>query len=326
MRRRDFIWLLGGAAAWPLAARGQQVMPVIGYLQQGSSDDPFMQAEIASFRRGLGDVGYVEGRNVIIEPRWADGRYDRLPGFAADFVHRQVKVIMASGTPAALAAKAATTAIPIVFTTGGDPVQLGLAASLARPGGNLTGATTMIWEIAPKQIELVHELVPSAKTIAALFNDANPTNAERAIAELKSASRTLGLQLHVVYASTDRALDAVFDALAQIGAGALLVGNDTFLISRSPQLAELTTRHMIPTIFNRDFAVAGGLLGYGANRHDVRRLLGTYAGRIINGEKPADLPVQQSAKIELIINMKTAKVLGLTVPITLLGRADEVIE
>jgi ABC-type uncharacterized transport system substrate-binding protein len=327
IKRREFITLLGGAAAaWPIAARAQQPkMPVIGYLN-GASAWEYAYLTTA-FRQGLSETGYVEGRNVLIEYRWGEGHYERLPTLAADLVRRQVAVIFAAGAAnAAQAAKAATTTIPIVFQVGVNPVEIGLVASLNRPGGNLTGVTSLAQEVGPKRLELLHEAVPTAPVIALLVNPAN-SNAESLSRELQGAARTLGLQLHVLHASTERDFDTVFATLVQLRAGGLVIGPDAFFTSRSEQLAALTVHHKVPTIYTyREFVAAGGLMSYGGNLADVLRRAGTYAGRILKGEKPADLPVERSTKVELIINMKTAKALGLTFPLTLLGRADEVIE
>jgi putative tryptophan/tyrosine transport system substrate-binding protein len=325
MRRRDFIAGLGGtAAAWPIAARAQQpAMPVIGFL--GNESPELWMSRLGAFRKGLSESGYVEGRNVAIEYRWAEGRIDRLPALAADLVRRQVGVIVAVG-PGPRAAKAATTSIPIVFSTGADPVASGLVASLNRPGGNLTGATSLNAELAPKRLELLHELLPTTTIIALLLNPTN-VNAETIPGDLQAAARTLGLQLHVLRASTERDLDTAFATLRQLRAGGLVIPNDFFFNARSEQLAALSVRHAVPTIFQyREFAAAGGLMSYGGNFTDNYRLLGIYTSRILKGEKPADLPVQQATKIELFINLKTAKALGLTFPLTLLGRADEVIQ
>jgi putative ABC transport system substrate-binding protein len=333
IRRRDFVTLLGGAAAsplaaWVLAARAQQpALPVIGSLSTGSpgSSPAASNSDGVAFRRGLAENGFVEGRNVKIEYRWADHQYDLLPALAAELIARQVAVIFANG-PAALAAKAATTTIPIVFTTASDPVKAGLVASFARPGGNLTGVTNANVELVPKRLELLHELVPGAKVIAVLLNPANP-NAETQSRDVQAAARALGIDLHILHASSERDFDAVAAALDRMRAGGLVIGNDGFLIGEGERLAALAVRHALPAISQyREFAAAGGLMSYGGSSEDTFRTLGVYTGRILKGEKPADLPVQQSTRIELVINLKTAKALGLTFPITLSGRADEVIE
>lgn len=327
LNRREFIALVGGAAAWPLVAHAQQsAMPVIGFLGTISPDR--WASRLHAFRQGLSETGYVEGRNVGIEYRWAEGQNDRLPALAADLVRRQVRVIATpESTPGAFVAKAATTTIPIVFSVGVDPVAVGLVASLNRPGGNLTGVTNLNAEILPKRLELMHELVPTATTIALLVNPSNPLVAETESRDAQTAARTLGLQLHVLHASTDRDFDTVFASLAQMRAVALVINTDVFFNSRSEQLAALALRHTVPAIFQyREFVASGGLMSYGTSTTDVFRQVGIYTSRLLRGESPADLPVQQVTKIELIINLKTARTLGLTVPLSLLGRADEVIE
>jgi putative tryptophan/tyrosine transport system substrate-binding protein len=320
--RRDFLTLLG-AAAWPVAARAQQpALPVIGLLSAGLA--PGNVANLAAFRRGLEETGYVEGRNVAVEYRWADGHYDRLPELAADLIDRKVAVIAASGgSDPALVAKALTTTIPIVFEMGADPVAVGLVPSLARPGGNVTGAVILSVELMPKRLELLQEVLPGS-AIAALLNPTSPINESEA-KDLQQAARTLGLQLQILHASTDQEIGSAFEMLVRLRAGGLVIGPDPFF--RSQKLAMLCLRYAVPAIHQfRDFAEAGGLMSYGAPLTDAYHLVGTYTGRILSGEKPANLPVQQSTRAELVMNLKTAKALGLTIPLTLLGRADEVIE
>jgi len=327
MKRRDFITLLGGAAAaWPLAAGAQQAaMPVIGFL---SSESPIGFAPVAAaFRQGLSEAGYVEAQNVAIEYRWAQGHNDRLPALATDLVRRQVAVIAAAGTSSALAAKAATTSIPIVFSTAADPVGEGLVVSINRPGGNATGVTNLGTELVQKQIEKLHQMVPTASVIAALVNPTNPALAEPATKDAHAAARTLGLQIHIVHASTEREIDTAFATLRRLEASALVVCPDTFFLSRRDQIAALAIRHAIPAIFFlRELAAAGVLMSYGPSITDAYRRVGIYAARILKGERPSDLPVQQSTKFDLVINLTTAKVLGLDVPLHLQQLADEVIE
>jgi ABC-type uncharacterized transport system substrate-binding protein len=326
MRRREFITLLGGAAvAWPLAARAQQpAMPVVGYLNFGSpeSDTP----RLTGLRRGLNQTGYVEGRNFVIEYRWAGNQADRLPALAADLVQLRVAVIVAPGLVPTLAAKAATTSIPIVFGAGVDPVQLGLVASLNRPGGNLTGVNLLSGELGAKGLALLHDLVPSIETIGFLENPNNPASEQNA-RDVMAAAPALGLKVQILKASSDREIDAAFVSLVQARIGALFVGNDLFFNNRIEQLIALATRHAIPVMYPyREFVVAGGLISYGVSLSELYRQVGLYAGRILKGEKPADLPVMQATKIELVINLKIARILGLEVPAKLLALADEVIE
>ena len=326
MRRREFIGLIGSAAAvWPLAARAQQsAMPVIGFLN-GESPDGYT-AQVTAFRQALKEAGYIDGQNMAIEYRWANGQYDRLAALADDLVRQRVSIIVAN-TPANLVAKAATSTIPIVFTTGGDPVKLGLVASLNRPGGNVTGVTQLAAEVAPKRLEFLHELIPGATSFALLVNPTDPDFTEPALREMESTAHKLGLQLHVLRASDEREFDEVFENVSKLGAAGLVINPGAFFASHAEQLATQALRHSVPAIFwRRQFVAAGGLAGYGGNTEESYRLAGIYAGRILKGQRPADLPVQQLTKIELFINLKTAKALGITVPQTLLVAADEVIQ
>jgi putative ABC transport system substrate-binding protein len=326
MRRRDFVTLLGSTAVtWSLAARAQQpAMPVIGYLGTGSAQSDAFR--VTGFRQGLKEAGYVDGQNLTIEYRWAEDYLDRLPAMAADLVRHQVALIVATSAAASLAAKAATTTLPIVFETAGDPVKLGLAGSLSRPGGNLTGVTQLGEEATPKRLELLHELLPTARVMALLVNPAEPLTKSQVHVSLEAA-KTLSLDLHVLNASIERDFDAVFAKLTELRAGGLTIAGASVFTSHIEQLAALTVRHLIPAVYQRrEFAGAGGLVSYGTNIADTHRLVGIYTGRVLKGEKPADLPVQQATKVELYINLKTAKALGITVPISLLGRADEVFE
>jgi putative ABC transport system substrate-binding protein len=326
MRRRDFIaGFAGSAATWPLAARAQQkAMPVIGVLTP-TSPGPFSTLA-AAFREGLSEAGYVQGQNLAIEYRYAEGHYDRLPALAADLVGRKVDVIVANSPPAALAAKSATSTIPIVFRGGADPVGAGLVASLARPGGNLTGVSMLLDELTAKRLELLSELVPRVGVIALLVNPNSP-NAERVIQEVQQAARAKGVQLSILKASTETEIDTAFASLIELAAGALLVSADPFLSSRREQLVALASRHAVPSIYAwREFAAAGGLISYGPSLTTAFRLVGIYAGKVLKGAKPADLPVQAPTKFELVINLKTAKALGLQIPPKLVFTADEVIE
>ena len=328
MKRREFITLIGGAAATsslvrPLAARAQQpAMTTIGLLYPSSPEDPRLRA----FHQGLAEAGYVEGRNVTIESRWAQGQNDRLPAMAADLVARQVTVLVTTGIPAIRAAQAATATIPICFAIGEDPVKLGILESLNKPGGNATGVFTLGVTLGPKRMELLHEVIPAQSSFAILLNPTNPTNFAAQTREMQDAGNALGRELVILNASSERDLEAVFAKLRQLRAGALIIGTDGFMIGQAHQLGALAMRHRIPAIFqNREFATAGGLMSYGDST-DLYRQVGIYTGRMLKGEKPADLPVVQVTKVELIINLKTAKALDITFPLTLLGRADEVIE
>jgi putative tryptophan/tyrosine transport system substrate-binding protein len=325
VKRREFIVGLGSAAAWPVVARAQRVTPsVIGLLSGNSSNS--LSPYLPAFRKGLSEVGFKEGDNISFEYRWADDRYDQLPALAADLVRRQVAVIVAVSTPAALAAKAATASIPIVFFIGGDPVKFGLVASFNRPGSNVTGARDIINDLGPKNLELLHHIVPSAAVIAMLINPANQ-NAEPDAKLVEDAARVLGVRLLVLRAGDRSGIDGAFAALSRERAGALLVGSDSFFPTASDQIVALAARQRMPTIYDRrEFAMTGGLMSYGPNVFDSIRQVGVYAGRVLKGERPGDLPVVQSTKFELVINLKTAKALGLTVPETLLATADEVIQ
>jgi putative ABC transport system substrate-binding protein len=328
MQRREFITLLGGAAAaaWPLTARAQHTtMPVVGFLN-GASAESYARF-LREFRRGLNSMGFIEGQNVTVEYRWAEGHYERLPDMAADLIRRGVTVIAATSTPAALAAKAATATIPVVFTTASDPVGLGLVASLARPGGNMTGATQLNMELGPKRLELMHQLLPKATTIALVVNPTNPRVAAVQTRDAQEAVRALGLQLRILEASTEADFDKAVAGLAKTGVGLVIGAGDSFFTGETAQFATISVRHGVPTIFNgREFAAAGGLLSYGGSVADSYLLAGVYTGRILTGEKAAELPVQRSSKVEMYINLKTAKALGIAVPPGLVIAADEVFE
>jgi putative ABC transport system substrate-binding protein len=326
MKRREFVTLLGGAAAWPITARSQPAMPVIGFISSGSA--AASASHVAAFRKGLNETGYVEGQNVTVEYHWLEGRYDLLPALVADLVGRRVGVIATPGSPpAALAAQAATATIPIVFGAGQDPVQLGLVASLARPGGNATGINYFGRELVAKRLQLLHELVPKAVRIAVLVNPANVTAAESTLREVQEAAPNMGLQIQILNATTIGEIDAAFATLARERADALFVAPESFLSSRDVQIATLTAVNKIPAAYpSRDGAAAGGLMSYGTNFADMYRQVGVYTGSILKGAKPADLPVVQSTKFEFVINLSTARALGLSVPPTLLALADEVIE
>jgi putative ABC transport system substrate-binding protein len=321
MRRREFISLVGGTAAWPLAARAQQpAMPLVGFLSAGSAD----AARVAAFRKGLNETGYVEGQNVTVEPHWLEGQYDHVPALVADLVHRRAAVIATIGAPAAVAAKAATAAIPIVFGVGEDPVQLGLVASLARPGGNATGINFFSQEVVAKRLRLLHDLVPKAARIAVLINPANASAAETILRDLQEAAPTIGLQIQILNATT---IGAAFATLARERPDALFVGPDGFFNSRGVQFATLTARDRLPAAYeNRNIVAVGGLMSYGTDLADMLHQVGIYTGNILKGAKPADLPVLQSTKFEFVINLQTARALGIEVPPGLLLIADEVIE
>ena len=326
MRRRSFIAGLGGAALWPLTARGQQLaMPVIGYL--GAESPAAFGSRIKAFRQGLGEAGFFEGQNVAIEFRWAEGQHERLPALSTDLVARQVAVVFApAGAPAALAAKSATTTIPIVFEMGADPIAIGLVGSLSRPGGNLTGVTSLSVEVTPKRLEFLHEVIPTAGPIAVLVNPTSPT-AESQARNLQGFASARKLELRLLRVSSERDFDAVFAILPQLRAAGLVFASDTLFGTHGEQLGALAFRNAVPAIHqSRDFAIAGGLMSYGGSFFESHRQAGVYIGRILKGETPADLPVQQVTKVEFFINLKTAKNLGLTIPLSLLGRADEVIE
>ena len=321
--------MLGGpVVAWPLMARAQRPMPVIGWLSVGSAESDNIPARLIAFRHGLSEAGYVEGENVAIEYRWAESQYDRAPDLAADLVRRQVSVIFAvGGAPMAFAAKAATAKIPIVFNLGGDPVQLGLVASLNRPGGNVTGVAELAAELAGKRLDLLHELVPTAAVVALLANPTNTVNRELETSSLRDVANSLGLQLHVLSASSASEIDAAFATLAELRVGALVVSVDSLFTTQRAQIVALAARHAVPAIYGwREYPAGGGLMSYGTDLADSYRLAAVYVAKILKGARPADLPVAQAVKLDLVINLTTAKALGLTVPLTLLGRADEVID
>ncbi|MFY9837253.1 MAG: ABC transporter substrate-binding protein [Xanthobacteraceae bacterium] len=326
MRRRDVLALLANAAAWPTVTSAQQLaMPVLGFLNVESARN--YAGPLAAFLKGLAEAGFIDGRNVIIEYRWANGRSEQLPDLAVELVQRQVAVIAATSTPAAIAAKAATSTIPVVFETASDPIQLALVPSLNRPGGNVTGVTQTNVEVAPKRLELLHEVLPSATVLGLLINPTDPALANAQLKDFLSAAHTLNVELHVLNSGTDSELDKAFADLKELQASGLVISTDPFFTSRPDKLAQLASRYAIPAVSKgREFAAAGGLLSYGSDAADSYRLAGAYAGRVLKGESPADLPVQQATKVELFINMRTAKSLGVTLPLSLLGRADEVFE
>ena len=325
-RRRDFIAGVGSLlAVWPLGARAQATTPIVGFINAASAQNYTRQ--LAAFQKGLAETGYVNGQNVSIEYRWGDDRNDRLPEMAADLVRRHVAVIAATSTPAAVVAKAATTSIPIVFETGGNPIELGLVTSLSRPGGNVTGVTQSSVEVAPKRLELLHELLPAVRVMALLVDPTDVSTAKTTVSDVAAAAHSLGLQLSVLHASSESDFEGVFAKLHQSGAGGLVIAGGPFFVSHREQLAAMALRHAVPVAFqHREFTAAGGLLSYGSDISDSYRLTGIYTGRILKGDNPADLPVQQATKLELYINLKTAKTLGITIPLTLSGRADQIIE
>jgi len=326
MQRREFIALVGGATfSWSRIARSQQSMPVVGFLN-GAAPELYTKF-LREFRRGLNEMGFVEGQNVVVEYRWAENRYERLPELAAELVHRQVTVIAATSTPAALAAKATSTKIPIVFTTASDPVALGWVASLAHPAGNMTGATQLNMELGPKRLELMRQLLPDAASIALVVNPNNPRVAEVQTRDAQEATRSLGLQLQILQASTADEFDKIAAGLSRRSVGLVIAGGDSFFLSESATLAAITLRHAVPTVFlGREFTAAGGLIGYGGSVADSYHLAGIYTGRILTGEKPGEMPVYRSSKVEMFINLKTAKALGITIPPELVIAADEVFE
>jgi len=324
MRRREFITLIGSAAAWPLTTHAQSAMPVVGFINSGWSGKPY--PPVSAFVNGLAEAGFVEGRNVTIEFRWAEGNFERLPALVSDLVHRKVSVIAATSSPAAVAAKAANTTIPIVFTTGGDPVRMGLVSSLARPGANVTGVSTMNVEVAAKRLELMHELIPSATNFVFLINPSDPV-ATTTSQVTNSAAAALGLKLHLLAVNSEQDLAPAFESLVQMKAEAVVVATATLFNSVAGELGRLSLSHRVPTIYEHpEFTAGGGLMSYSGDLAEAYRAVGVHTGLILKGEKPADLPVQQITKVKLIINLKTAKTLGITFPLSVLGRADEVIE
>ena len=327
MRRRDVInGIAGLLTAWPIAARGQPVaLPVVGFLGPGSAESDAYR--VTAFKQGLNEAGFVDGQNIKIEYRWAQNNYVALQNLATDLVHERVAVIATSGTPAALEAKAVTKTVPIVFETAADPVQIKLVASLSRPGGNVTGVTQAAEEAAPKRLELLHELLPAARVMALLVNPTAPVLAEPQARDVRAAAQSMGLELPVLGASTESELEAAFAKLPELQASGLVIGGDAFFTSHSKELAALAMRHRVPAVYQwREFAAAGGLISYGSNVTETHRLVGVYTARILKGDKPADLPVQQATNIELFINLKTAKALGISVPLPLSGRANELFE